>query len=121
MKFTLKHRKRLAMSKIESKNPMWKGGRYMAEGYIHIYKPDHPFARDGYVLEHRLVMEKHLGRYLTEEEHIHHKNENRSDNRIENLELTDLASHTRYHRLLEIKNGKKLFGGKTRWGGVRSQ
>ena len=43
-------------------------------GYILIYKPKHPFAtQNGYVFEHRLVMEKHLGRYRTPEEIVHHK------------------------------------------------
>lgn len=72
----------------------WKGGRIKStQGYINIYKPDHPSSINGkgsarkYVLEHRLVMEEHLGRYLTDNETVHHKNGIKTDNRIENLEL----------------------------------
>lgn len=59
-----------------------------SHGYVEVYKPDHPKARGtGYVSEHRVVMEEHLGRYLESYEQVHHKNAIRHDNRIENLEL----------------------------------
>jgi HNH endonuclease len=72
------------------KSPAWRGGKQMRRGYVWTWCPDHPSRSNtakAYVLEHRLVMEKHLGRYLTRDEHVHHINGIRDDNRIENLEL----------------------------------
>jgi uncharacterized protein (DUF1330 family) len=68
----------------------WKGGRYTNDqGYVLVTVRDHPYAQKhhGYVPEHRLVMEQQLGRYLTKGETVHHINGNRSDNRVENLQL----------------------------------
>lgn len=85
------------------KNSTWKGGRQkMSGGYIIVYMPDHPFPSvfnrgKGYMLEHRLIMEKHLGRYLLPKEIVHHKNGIRDDNRIENLALTDVKEHISRH------------------------
>jgi len=71
-------------------HPEWKGGRIVnKDGYVEIYCPGHPNAKKyvHYILEHRLVMEEVLGRYLTRSEVVHHKNGNKQDNRPENLEL----------------------------------
>ena len=79
---------------------LWKGGRNKhPKGYILIYKPDHPFAMKRYVFEHRLVMEKHLGRYLTPKEKVHHINEIKDDNRIKNfIVFRTIGYHLLFHR-----------------------
>lgn len=76
----------------------WKGGRHVQKtGYVLIHAPEHPHARNGRVFEHRLVMEKHLGRYLTPDEAVHHINGKRDDNRIENLEIKEKGKHISDH------------------------
>jgi len=68
-------------------NPNWKGTKYYSRDYSYIYKPDHPNSIKSYVSEHVFVMSEHIGRKLEQGEIVHHKNGNRKDNRLENLEL----------------------------------
>jgi HNH endonuclease/Helix-turn-helix domain of resolvase len=89
------------------KHPLWKGGRmfHRGGGYWLVRCPNHPHQRDGYIYEHRFVMENHLrvvdpnnpaldGGYLKPDYVVHHKNGNKTDNRIENLEVMSRQRHS---------------------------
>ena len=80
----------------------WKGGRVTdSAGYVRVMCKEHPNTTStGYVLEHRLVMEKYLGRYLFPDETVHHKNGVKCDNRIENLELWS-SRHPKGQRVID--------------------
>ena len=84
-------------------HPDWKGGRRLdRDGYVLVYCTSHPRKRkhSNVVLEHILVMEKHLGRYLLPCEVVHHKNKVKSDNRLENLELFSTNGEHLKHELM---------------------
>ncbi len=69
----------------------WVGGSVLPNGYKYIT------VNGKQIEEHRLIMMKHLGRKLLTNEQVHHKNENKLDNRIENLELLTNSEHQRLH------------------------
>lgn len=74
-------------------NGGWKGGRYAAsDGYI--YRLIAPCV---YMTEHRALMQEHLGRKLKHDEVVHHINENKSDNRIQNLQVLTRSEHAKIH------------------------
>jgi hypothetical protein len=88
-------------------NPAWKGGvtifkthgNYAGVRYVRCPQEYKVMARkDGYVMEHRLMVAQAIGRPLLRREVVHHKNHKPSDNRIENLQL--FASN-RDHKLYE--------------------
>ena len=67
-------------------------------GYVLVYVPKHPKAhKDGYVQFHTVVMERNIGRYLNDDEVVHHINHIRDDNKIENLQLMKKHEHMSMH------------------------
>jgi hypothetical protein len=89
-------------TKRGSEAPGYKGGTtiYASRGYRMILKPEHPNANaNGYVFEHRLVCEDLLGRYLTTEEIVHHRDANRLNNDPSNLFIFyGHDTHCAFHR-----------------------
>ncbi|MBM4356062.1 MAG: HNH endonuclease [Deltaproteobacteria bacterium] len=81
-------------------SPHWRGGRRITRsGYVLIQVgPDYPGAPiGGRMLEHRLVMQRALGRPLLRHEVVHHINGVKTDNRIENLALMTPSEHDKEH------------------------
>lgn len=67
---------------------LWKGGKYDKDGYKMVSN-----GKGKYRFEHRVVVEKHIGRKLSPNENVHHKNGVKDDNRISNLEIVAHSSH----------------------------
>lgn len=85
-------------------SPTWNGGTSKSKGYVEIYSPNHPHKnKRNYVLEHRLVIEKKLGRYLESFEIVHHLNGIKDDNREENLSLLTKNTHSAHLQLQEAQ------------------
>ncbi|TSA28600.1 HNH endonuclease [bacterium] len=99
---------KINLGRTGEKGFRWKGGKTKTtKGYILIYKPKHPFCQKGnYVLEHRFVMEKMIGRFLKPKEAVHHINGIKDDNRPENLQL---FSHSPHYGVIVCPFCKKEF------------
>jgi len=99
---------------VGDKSSNWKGGIILRSGYRYIKVYNHPLSgKQGYYAEHRLVMEKHIGRYLTKQEVVHHINHDILDNRLENLQLfATHGEHTKFAHPEVRENQRILFKGK---------
>ena len=108
-KFSTEHKKNLSIARkklfilnpnrqMREKSSNWKGGRIKDREYIYIKDRNHPFCnKQGYIAEHRLIIEKILNRYLHREEIPHHINKIHSDNRPENLmAFSTHSAHMRF-------------------------
>lgn len=81
------------------KNGNWKGGlTKSSRGYWFVYSPTHPRAnRAGYVKRANLVIEAAIGRFLRNDEVVHHGSGGKEDDSIENLTLMTSQEHYRHH------------------------
>jgi hypothetical protein len=100
-------------------NAKLKNGKFIdKDGYVRVTAGhrDHPRHTTGGVYEHILVMEKHLGRYLSLAEEVHHRNGIRHENELSNLVLLTGTEHAARHG----REGgfRRLHGGRTVNGGV---
>lgn len=87
------------MEKVTKQRRKWGTGRKTANGYQIIKMIDHPYSdKNGYVYEHRLIVEKSIGRYLLPDERIHHIDGDKTNNNIDNLQITSHREHRRKHK-----------------------
>lgn len=123
-KMSKKHRKNLSIAHlgqiawnkekkflqiIGSKHHNWKGGKILnGKGYIIIKKRNHPFCnKQGYILEHRFIMEKKIRRFLKKNEIVHHIDQNTLNNNPENLMLfPNHSEHIKHHAYLRRLNSR---------------
>ena len=87
-----------------------RGGHTASSGYREVYLEGRKY------YEHRLVMQHHLGRELEPDEHVHHINGDRADNRIENLEILTKSAHHRSHAGERDMKQLSELGHRARWG-----
>lgn len=78
---------------------MWNIKKVINKGdYLYALVPEHPKAtKNGYVLLHRVVIENHIGRILNSDEVVHHKDHNKKNNDISNLEILNRVYHVKLH------------------------
>ena len=78
---------------------MWTIQKTVKKGaYLYAVVPEHPNkTAHNYVLEHRVIMENHLGRLLDSKEVVHHIDGNKHNNALSNLSLMTLSEHARLH------------------------
>jgi hypothetical protein len=97
---------------VGDRHPNWKGGKRKFKNYMTILMPQHPYARSGYVFEHRLVIEKIIGRYLLPKEKVHHLGA-KDDNRPHMLmAFVNHSAHIRFEQGGKVKPEEIIFDGR---------
>lgn len=91
----------------------WKGGRFKRFGYIFIYMSQHPFCDSNkYIREHRLVVERIIGRYLKPEEKVHHLAKTDNNNPEKLMAFINHSAHKRFELGGIVKSNEIIFDGR---------
>lgn len=96
-------------------HPAFKGNRPIADrnGYLRVYDPTHPWRRNkGIIQEHVRIMELHIGRRIAPDEVVHHRDHNRQNNNLENLQLLKRGEHSSRHRREDSHTRKRDTNGR---------
>lgn len=95
------------------KNARWKGGKIQIRGYIFIKKLAHPFCnKQGYVREHRLIVEKLIKRYLQPTEKVHHRGKKDDNRPFMLMAFTNNSKHLSFEQGGKIKDSAIVFDGR---------
>ncbi len=92
-------------------SPAWKGGKIIKEGYVLIYQPNHPFViKPGcrYIYQHRLVVERQIGRYLLPTETVHHLGEKDDNHPKMLMAFINKSAHQRFEYNPNNVNPKEI-------------
>lgn len=95
-------------------HPRWKGGRvYHNLGYVLVIVRNHPYAdAQNRVLEHRLVVEKQIGRYLLPREVVHHIGDKDDNRPCMLMAFANNAAHKKYEKGLSIPSNDIVYDGR---------
>lgn len=98
---------------LADRSANFKSGWSTNRKYISVYVPWHPKAKkNGHYDLHRLLAEARLGRYLTKDEIVHHKDENHLNNHWDNLVVTSQSEHAKLHFKSLTRDSKGRINGK---------
>lgn len=82
------------------KSPKWKGGHFKQQGYTFLYSPTHPARNNkGYIKRSHLVWFQKTGEIIKSPYVLHHINENKEDDRFENLKKLTISKHLKLHHI----------------------
>lgn len=112
-KHTKESKLKVSRSLLGKRSRRWKGGKTKNRGYIFIWSPKHPFASTvPYVPEHRIVVEKQIGRYLLPSEPVHHLGK-KDDNRPQMLmAFISHSVHLKFEKGSIVKPHEIIFDGR---------